>query len=158
MLAIRNAEKKDIPQVLNLLSQVLEIHAVLRPDLFVSGTTKYTGEDLEAIFQDQNRPVFIAEDEEGQVAGYCFCIMQRVENNSNMLWDSLSMYIDDICVDEQFRRRHVGRALCEHAVAYARRQGCYDVTLNVWEGNDTAREFYHRMGFDVRKTVMEKLL
>ncbi len=157
MLAIRRAEQKDIPQVLNLLSQVLEIHAVIRPDLFISGTRKYSGEELESIFQDENRPVFIAEDEEGQVAGYCFCVLQRMEQSANMR-ESVTLYIDDLCVDERFRRRHVGRALCDYAIAFARRQGCYDVTLNVWEGNDDAIAFYRRLGFGVRKTTMEKIL
>ena len=40
-IEIRRAEEKDIKKVMDLLSQVLEIHAKIRPDVFVSGTTKY---------------------------------------------------------------------------------------------------------------------
>ena len=157
MLTIRRAEKKDTESVLRLLSQVLEVHAVIRPDLFVSGTRKYTAAELEQIFQDDKRPVFVAEDEEGQVLGYCFCILQSV-TGSNNLRDSRSMYIDDLCVDERSRGQKVGRMLCDFVLGYARENGCYDVTLNVWEGNDQALGFYRRMGFTPRKTVMEKIL
>ncbi len=157
MLTIRRAEKKDTESVLRLLSQVLEVHAVIRPDLFVSGTRTYTAAELEQIFQDDERPVFVAEDEEGQVLGYCFCILQSV-TGSNNLRDSRSMYIDDLCVDERSRGQKVGRMLCDFALGYARENGCYDVTLNVWEGNDQALGFYRRMGFTPRKTVMEKIL
>ena len=154
---IRRAEEKDIQRVLDLLGQVLEVHAVIRPDLFVSGTRKYTAENLHEIFQDESRPVFVAEDSNGVIQGYCFCMLQDV-SGSNNLRDSKSLFIDDICVDEKARGQHIGKLLCDYAVFYARKLGCYDVTLNVWEGNDAARRFYEKMGFGVRKTVMEKLL
>ena len=155
-MIIRKAEEKDIPDILNLLSQVLEVHAVIRPDLFVSGTRKYTEAELREILRDENRPVFVAE-EEGRVLGDCFCILRKVEHTNN-LRDSLSMYIDDICVDEHVRRQKIGKALSDYALEYARELGCYDVTLNVWDGNDVAIAFYRKMGFTPRKTVMEKIL
>ncbi len=142
--------------VLNLLSQVLEVHAVIRPDLFVSGTRKYTEKELETIFKDDSRPVFVAETD-GRVVGYCFCMIQDTEHSNN-LRDSRSLYIDDLCVDESCRHQHVGRALSDYAAAFARSIGCYDITLNVWEGNDAAKAFYQRMGFTPRKTIMEKML
>ncbi len=157
MLHIRRAEEKDIPRVLELLSQVLEIHAVIRPDIFISGTRKYTAEELKSIFRDENRPVFVAEDGSGEIMGYCFCILQTTEHSNNIR-DTRSMYIDDLCVDERFRERGIGRALCDYAVFQARKEGCYDITLNLWEGNDEAKAFYRKMGFEVRKTLMEKIL
>ena len=46
----------------------------------------------------------------------------------------------------------------EKMLQYAKEQGCYDVTLNVWEGNDSARAFYEKMGMFVKETQMEVLL
>lgn len=43
---IRKAEEKDIPRILELLGQVLQIHADIRPDIFIPGTTKYTTDEL----------------------------------------------------------------------------------------------------------------
>ena len=45
-MIIRKAEVNDIDSILILLSQVLEIHASIRPDIFVSGSTKYSKEDI----------------------------------------------------------------------------------------------------------------
>ena len=36
--------------------------------------------------------------------------------------------------------------------------GCYNMTLNVWEGNDPACSFYKNMGMKVQKTGMEVIL
>ena len=155
-MEIRKAEEKDIPAILGLLSQVLELHAVIRPDLFMSGTRKYTEQELKEILGDEKRPVFVAE-ADGKVLGYCFCVLQKV-TDSNNLRDSSTLFIDDFCVDEKSRHQHVGRALNDYVMAFAREQGCYDITLNVWEGNENARVFYERMGFTPRKTVMEKIL
>lgn len=156
-MKIRRAEEKDIPRIDALLSQVLEIHAALRPDLFVSGTRKYTDEELKGILKDENTPVFAAVDENDVLAGYAFCVMNDYSGSNNMQ-PVRSLYIDDLCVDENARGAHVGRSLYEYVMAYAKEQGCYSVTLNVWEGNDSARAFYDRMGFGIQKTVMEKIL
>ena len=155
-MEIRKAKKTDIPDILNLLSQVLEVHAVLRPDLFVSGTRKYTEAELESILENEKKPIFVAEDG-GRIIGYCFCQLQSVMD-SNDLRDSSSLFIDDFCVDEKSRHQHIGQLLNDYVVQYAREIGCYDITLNVWEGNDSARAFYERMGYTPRKTVMEKIL
>ena len=39
-MIIRKAEEKDIPRIIELLGQVLQIHADIRPDIFIPGTTK----------------------------------------------------------------------------------------------------------------------
>ena len=40
-MKIRKAEKKDIPRILTLLGQVLQIHAEIRPDIFISGRLRF---------------------------------------------------------------------------------------------------------------------
>ena len=156
-ISIRRAGINDTEAVMKLLSEVLELHAALRPDIFISGSTKYTAEELGTIFEDDGRPVFVAEDENGDILGYVFCVMQRQPFSTNMK-DFSTHYIDDLCVDENSRGQHVGRKLYEYVLNYARKQGCYDVTLNVWEGNDNARAFYEKMGMFVKETQMETIL
>ena len=36
-MRIRKAEENDIPRIMELLGQVLEIHADIRPDIFIPG-------------------------------------------------------------------------------------------------------------------------
>jgi pyruvate kinase len=57
-MKIRKAEEKDIPRLLALLGQVLQIHAEIRPDVFVSGTTKYTACELAGLLK-QALPEFL---------------------------------------------------------------------------------------------------
>ena len=69
-----------------------------------------------------------------------------------------TLYIDDICVDENARGKHIGKALFEFVHDYARSIGCNNITLNVWEDNDAALCFYRDMGMHVQKTTMETKL
>lgn len=58
---IRRAEEKDIPRIIELLKQVLQIHADIRPDIFISGTTKYTTDELVKMINDDKKPIYVAD-------------------------------------------------------------------------------------------------
>lgn len=150
-VVIRKAEKEDIGGILRLLSQVLEIHAKIRPDIFKPGTTKYTEKELDNIIEQ--RPVYVAAGDSGEVIGYAICILRGIEFSTTMRKRS-TLFIDDFCVDENARGKGVGKALFEHVKKQAKMRGCDDITLNVWEGN-SARDFYEKMGMRVKETVME---
>ena len=89
-----------------------------------------------------------------RVLGHAFCIHKQVVDSSVMT-DVRTLYIDDICVDEKARGKHVGKALYEYVRDYAKTIGCNNITLNVWEGNEPAWQFYKNMGMKVQKTTME---
>lgn len=154
---IRRAENKDIERIMELLKQVLTIHANIRPDIFIEGTTKYTTKELEEIIKDDNRPIYVATDSEDVVVGYAFCIKKNQPFSTNMV-PFESLFIDDLCVDQNIRGKHIGQKLFEHVKEEAKKMGCYEVTLNVWEGNDTARNFYDKMGMKPKETQMEYIL
>ena len=152
---IRKAEKKDIPGIINLLYQVDAVHNGIRPDLFKGNTAKYNEQELEEILNDGGKPIFVYDD--GKILGHAFCQIIEVKNH-RLLQDAKTLYIDDICVDEQSRGRHIGKALYEYVYNYAKSIGCHNITLNVWEGNDSAYNFYKRMGMHIQKTGMETIL
>ncbi|MBP3871317.1 MAG: GNAT family N-acetyltransferase [Faecalicoccus sp.] len=154
---IRRAQKKDLEAIDRLLYQVLAIHEEIRPDIFIAGTKKYTDEELMSIFENEQTPVFVYTDDKDEVLGYCFCQMQQVKGIANM-HDRKTLYIDDLCVDGAARGQHVGKQLYDYVIQYARQQGCDNVTLHVWQGNDGARAFYEAMGFGIQKSLMEKVL
>ncbi len=157
MNAIRRAEERDIPALLRLLVQVDMVHHRLRPDLFRGPATKYDADELHALLGDGDRPVFVCVGEDGGVLGYAFCILRRYEAHPVMT-DILTLYIDDLCVDEAVRGQHVGRNLFEFVTGYARERGCYNVTLNVWSANVDAMRFYERCGLVPQKIGMEMIL
>ena len=153
---ICRAEERHIPGMICLLKQVGQVHHVGRPDIFRAGAQKYNEEDLKALLQDQNRPIFIAE-EDGAVLGYGFCILKQTENDP-VLRNSRSLYIDDLCVDENCRGKHVGSQIYAYIKDYARAIGCDTITLNVWAFNESALRFYEAMGMQMRNIHMEDKL
>lgn len=154
---IRQAIQADIPQVAKLLYQVQDVHAKGRPDLFCEGARKYTDDELKEIFADaSNRPVFVAE-LDGRVVGYAFCVFEETLQ-SHSLKTVKSLYVDDLCVDEAYRNSHIGTALYDYVSKFAKEQGCYRITLNVWELNSDARRFYEKKGLVPFKTAMEQIL
>ena len=155
-MEIRLANNSDIPGMIHLLKQVGQVHHDIRPDLFRDGAQKYSEEDLAALLQDKTRPIFVGV-EDGHMLGYCFCILEEVKDNP-VLQDVKSLYIDDLCVDETIRGKHVGSRLYDHVCGYAKQIGCSSVTLNVWCGNDSAMRFYESRGMKPRKIYMETAL
>ena len=153
---VRPACKKDIPKILDLLSQVDLVHHNGRPDIFKTGT-KYSAEELTELLTDERRPIFVSVDENDDATGYCFCIFQQ-HSNSSVLTDIKTLYIDDLCVDEKLRGKHIGKELYESAVKFARESECYNLTLNVWSCNPSAMRFYEAQGLVPQKTCMEKIL
>lgn len=153
---IRRALEKDIPKMIDLLMQVCTVHHNARPDIFNIGT-KYSDIELKELLKDEERPILVYVDENDEVLGYCFCIYQQHIDNS-ILTDIKTLYIDDLCIDETFRGKHIGKALYEAAVNLARENGCYNLTLNVWSCNINALRFYEKMGLVPQKTYMELIL
>ena len=153
-MPIRKAQPKDIPRLLRMLSQVLELHAKIRPDIFIPGSTKYTAEELSRILADDKTPVYVAVDDADEAVGYLFCVLKEPPFTNTML-PRRTFFIDDFCVDERCRGEGIGKTLFAFALEEARRLGCAEVTLNVWEGNDGARRFYEKMGMTPKETQME---
>ena len=156
-MRIRRATEKDIPGILELLVQVCMVHHRGRPDLFSGPATKYTEAELRELLRDGERPVFVAENEDGNVLGHAFCVHQETKD-SHVLTDVRTLYIDDICVDEACREQRVGRSLYEYVREYAREQGFYNITLNVWACNPGAIRFYEACGLKPQKIGMEEIL
>ncbi len=156
-MIVRRAQKEDIPGILELLVQVDMVHHKGRPDIFKGPATKYDAAELETILADDSSPVFVCVDDGGSVKGHAFCIHKQ-EVNNNVLTDIRTLYVDDICVDENARGQHIGKMLFDHVRSYALAQGFYNITLNVWSCNPGAMSFYEKMGFVPQKVGMEMII
>ncbi len=152
---IRRAEPKDAPRISALLRQVLEVHAEARPDLFRSGTQKYGEADVLRLLSDPDCVLFTETDESDRAVGYAICFIQTVEDDGIAV-GRRELYVDDLCVDRAVRKTGVGSRLFRHVRQYAKDEGFDWITLNVWNGNDTALAFYRKMGLNVRKTTLEE--
>ena len=156
-MIIRRAENGDLEGLNKLLMQVLMVHHNGRPDLFKPNAKKYTDEEIFQIIANDETPIFVAVDDKEEVLGYAFCVFKQFVNNEIMT-DIKTLYIDDLCVDEEKRGMHIGKQLYEYVLDFAKANGCYNVTLNVWSCNESAMKFYEKCGLVPQKVGMEKIL
>ena len=129
-MLVRRAEIKDIEKINELLLQVAMVHHYGRPDLFKANCRKYKNDELVQIVKDDNRPIFVAEDD-GVVMGYAFCVITD---------------------------RKDGTVIYDYVKKYAKIIGCYNLTLNVWSCNESAQKFYEKQCLKPQKTTMEMIL
>ena len=155
-MEIRFAAPRDIPGIIDLLKQVGQVHHLGRPDIFRAGAQKYSAEQVLAMLDKPTDPIFVAY-EGDKVLGYCFCQFKTTLDDP-VIADFTTCYIDDLCVDENCRGKHIGKSLYEHTCRYAKEQGCYSVTLNVWSCNESAMDFYKKLGLKPQKVGMENIL
>ena len=157
MNTVRRANETDIDSILKLLIQVDMVHHNGRPDIFKGPATKYNAAELKDIIADDTTPVFVCVNESGEIMGHAFCIHKQFKNDS-VLTDIRTLYIDDICVDENIRGQKVGETLYNYVVEYAKAERFYNITLNVWSCNPGAVKFYETMGLKPQKIGMEYIL
>ena len=151
---IRRATEKDIKELIRLLEQVDLVHHLVRPDIFKIGT-KYDKYELSLLIRDNSRPIFVYDD--NGVKGYAFTIFKK-HINDPILTDIQTLYIDDLCVDKEYRGHHIGEELYKYVLDYAKKNNCYNVTLNVWYDNKPALAFYEKMGLSPLKICLEQKL
>lgn len=153
---IRRAKEKDIDKIIDLLYQVCLVHHEGRSDIFKIGT-KYSQEELKDMIKDDLNPIFVYTDDFDNTLGYIMCNTKQYINDT-ILTDIKTLYIDDLCVDEKYRGSGIGTKLYSFIKEYAKENGYYNITLNVWELNPKALKFYESLGLSPLKTYMEEII
>ncbi len=92
--------------------------------------------DYSTYLGDPTKVIFLAY-VDGDIAG-------RIILRKN--WNKYA-YIEDIAVDEKFRRRGLGRALIDQAIQWARQMGLPGLMLETQSNNVQACRFYESCGF-----------
>jgi GNAT superfamily N-acetyltransferase len=103
-------------------------------------------------FQNWERVIVAAE--ERKIVAFC-TICERDELPDQY---DYTPFIGFVFVDEKYRGMKVGTQLYNYAKMIARTNGCYDITLNVWNLNPGAIKFYEKMGLKPLKITMEEIL
>ena len=155
-MPIRKAIPSDIPVLNHLLEQVLLVHHKVRPDIFKESGRKFNDEQLKTLMSQENTPIFVFENEEGKILGHLFCIIKEPQSLAQTPIKTL--FIEDLCVDENARGQKIGEQLCHFAEDFAQEIGCYNLTLDVWNDNVAALRFYERLDLKPQQTIMEKIL
>jgi len=156
-MIIRKATENDVDRLRDMLFQVQALHAKGRPDVFKAGTHKYSKEEIMGFLSNELSPVFVADLGDGVAVGYAFCDIREQKETSN-LKPSKTYYLDDLCVDEKYRGKGIGKQLYNYVLSQAELTGCDSLTLNVWHLNESAIRFYERVGMSPLKSTMEKVI
>ena len=154
-MKIIKATTNDIDQIEKLLYQVHKVHSDARPDLFIVDKKKYNKEELIKIINNENTPIFVYK-KENIILGYAF-IIYKIENADSLV-KIKTMYVDDFCVDENYKHQGIGTKLFDFLKDEAKKQNCYNITLNVYSFNKAAKAFYEKQQLKELKTYMELIV
>ncbi len=151
---IRDAEKRDLPRLLELYGQLAEggqltaAEAKVEPDL-----ARYEAA-FEAVSADPRQRLLMLE-EEGRVVGTLVLLIVPQVTNRGLPWAN----VESVVIDESLRGGGHGRMLMDHAERLAREAGCYK--LNLTSNNrraDTAHRFYEALGYESTHRAFRKNL
>jgi GNAT superfamily N-acetyltransferase len=135
MLTLRAAERRDIPALFGLITELADFEQ-LRSQVSGDAIT------LERHLFDEPRyaQVILAE-EQGTVVGFALYFW----NYSTFLCRP-GIYLEDLFVQAHCRGRGIGRALLEAVQERAREQGCGRLEWSVLNWNTRAIAFYEAFG------------
>jgi GNAT superfamily N-acetyltransferase len=132
-MIVRKGKKQDIPQVLDLIKELAEYEKALDQ---VSNTVERLENDG---FGDS--PVynlFVAESN-NKIIGIAITFFRY------STWKGKNLYIEDLVVSENFRRRGIGLKIFEKVKEFAEDSSCVGISLQVLDWNKTGINFYKKL-------------
>ena len=150
-MVIRTANVMDIDKILLLENQVFDLHIKARPDMFKKNPLSH--DYIKDIIDGNKGKIFVAEDDK-EIIGYCIIFIREVKNHY-VMHDMINIKIDDLCVDEKYRQKGIGRKLFEAVKMFAKEKNAKFIELTVWELNKNAKEFYKHLGMKTRINNIE---
>jgi GNAT superfamily N-acetyltransferase len=131
---IRNAEKGDMPEVLELIRELATFEK--EPD-----AVEVTVTELESAGFGTNPQFscFVAE-VDNKIIGMAFVYFRF------STWKGRTIHLEDLIVKEKMRNKGIGSLLYRRVMEYAREQGVKRVNWEVLDWNAGAIEFYERTG------------
>lgn len=154
-MVFRDANENDFERVHELMYQIFKKHLLRRPDIYQDGDP-YTLKQYASTLNNENEMIILAE-KDNVVVGLCH-MSKKDHRNNPTLKNKYTVFIEDFCVDKDYYRQGIGRALYNEAIRRAKMWNASSLELNVWEVNKEARKFYDAVGLKVKSTHMETKL
>lgn len=154
-MQIREVKVEDIEQIIVILEQISEMHYKNRPDIFKKKSKDEIKKNIIEMINDENRKVIVATDETLKIYGLVIYNIKEVKEHIN-LSDSKVLWIEELGVDESYRKNGIGKMLMEKVEEDAKMLDCKRIELNCWDFNNNAISFYERFGMKTQRKIMEK--
>lgn len=141
-IIIRKAKKSDFDSILKLAKQLWDTEKVffsnLKDDYFADEQAKSLL--LKNILKRKNH--FLVAEENNKIIGYIYGYVSRAD-----LYKKKVGYIDQIVVDEEYRRQGICNKLMNSFTEIMKKYGCGYIELNAFKQNIPAVECYKKYGF-----------
>ncbi len=145
-MEILKATPEHAGEISRLNDAAQKMHAEHHPDVFKYPTD---ASEVEGFFRYQiaadDNSIFIAR-AAGHTVGYVWCTVKRKRENP-FKHGRETIYIHQISVDPEYRRKGVGRKLMEAVESLAKEEGICNLALDSWVFNGEAHAFFERLGF-----------
>jgi GNAT superfamily N-acetyltransferase len=141
---VRRAEREDIPALHELIAALADFEQLAPPDADAQERFARDGWPTDGQLPRFTAWLAYIHDTDTDVstpAAYAITF----ETYSSFLARP-TLYLEDIFVLQEFRRRAVGSALMQHLIQEARNRGCGRMEWVVLDWNTNAQEFYKRLG------------
>ena len=136
--------RDKIPEEINEMKGRKTNYKILNDDEYLQELDK-------KLFEEAHE--FIEEDKQVAV-GVIICKVREINDHTN-LKNIKVLWINEICVKQEYRRNGIGRSLIEKAKEIAKENNCLRLELNCWELNEKAMKFYENQGLTTQRRVME---
>lgn len=142
---IRIEQTNDASLLARLNYDVQQLHHEIEPEIF----KPYSEESMKCLFEEilmaSNSSAYIAF-VENNPAGYI--LLDEIHKEENYFRKGYSvLYIDQICVDEHYRGKGVGKALVNYSKMYAKERNIQRIEMDYWSRNEHSGEFFRGQGF-----------
>jgi GNAT superfamily N-acetyltransferase len=140
MAIVRVATESDIPRILELYRQLVITTAPV--ELEQKPSLKDYRQVFARISAVPGLELLVAE-REGEVVGSLVLFIAPNLSHGGLPW----ALVEDVIVDQKYRRQGVGKLLMDYAIARAREAGCYRIGLSSDKSRQEAHQFYRALGF-----------
>lgn len=149
---IRKATIDDLFLVAELVKKIADFHHALDPHYKPSSNFKNLEEDISDWFTDKDGVVFVAENAE-KIIGY---VRGSVEEAPYYASAKKIGVLNDIIVEEKYRRRGVAKELFARLLDWFKMKNIKNIELSVDVRNKEGEAFWRALGFLDYKLRMRK--
>ncbi len=138
MPIIRKATEKDVPRILELYRQLS-----FEPEEYQAAPVEDCCRVFQKMTQYPDYQLLVAEDS-GQVVGTTVLVILPGFAHGTSPFAA----VEYVVVDEEYRRRGIGKLLMDYVVSQAKDAGCYKIMLTSDLQREHAHKFYKSLGFE----------
>lgn len=135
--------------------QVHMLHRQERSDIYKNTDPIDEESYIEELSNSNN--IYIVAELKNKIVGICFASIKEIENNKVMK-NRRVLYIENICIDKDIRKKGIGKKLYKEMLKYAEEQKVDSIELMVWEFNKNAISFYENLGMTIKNLRYEQKL